>query len=393
MNANDDREKQLLRHLFHRGPATRTELAEALGLRRNTVGDLCAMLLKSNMLHEMDTDRRRNVRLALRPDFLHAIGVQHMPDEFHVAVMDAACAVRVQSAVDVRGLCGAARCEALGREIESLLRREGLTGERVAGIGFADLAIIDPARGRSVRSAHIPGWSDIPTCEILAQATGLPTWLIGFTDAVAVMELRAIAEPGWETALCVWLDRAIGLAVFADGRPLRGNHSVFGEMGHIVLDPMGSVCRCGNRGCLETIAATGAVIQRVERGIAQGAEFHTDGGEIAMGGVLANAKQGNRLAVRVLDEAAGAVGRALAIAVNLFGISRVLLFGELMKAEDVVIGPIQEAVRRGCVAPINVDVTYRISAPAPLRAAEGAAYMAFLNYFCSTSDADTRRTE
>ncbi|NOZ20331.1 MAG: ROK family protein [Planctomycetes bacterium] len=381
MKTATQKENAILGFLFHHGPATRAQLADALGLRRNTVGDLCAGLLMSNSIQEMDSNKQRNVRLALNPDIMWAVGVRHLPEGFRVILMDAACAIRFDADIPAAGATGVARCELLGREIVRILSGVQAPRDRILGIGLADMAIVDPKSGRSLRSAHISGWNNIHTCEIIERETGLKTWLPGFTDAAAVMEVRAIPAPGWKTILCLWLNQAIGLSVFLNGETARGNHPVSGEIGHVVVEPNGGICRCGNRGCLETVASTGAILQRVSHGITRGAEFMTTGEDITLDDVIANANAGNKLALRVLDDAGRAVGRALAIAVNMFGISNVLLMGRLTEAGDVFLAPIKEAVRRDCVAPINTDVSYRVVGKPSAGVAAGAAYLAFHWHF------------
>jgi len=378
------KEKQILGRLFRHGPATRAALADALGWRRNTVGDLCRELLEARALEVLDGEKARNVRLAVRPDLFYALGVRHTREGFRIALMNAAAQVVFEHDLPVTETDGVARCMVLAAALRRVLEQRSVPPGAVIGIGFGAHGIVDPARGVGVRSAHIPGWDNIPVREILHRETGLAVSLAGFTDAIAMLELRA-AEPAWGTALCLWLNRSIGMSVFLDGEQLRGNHPVFAEIGHVVLEPGGRICRCGNRGCLETVASVGAIVARVAQGVRQGAEFRCGGEDISIEDVIANAKHGNKLALRVLEEAGRAVGRALAIAVNLFGISNVLLMGELTACDDIVLGPIREAVRRDCVAPMNLDVSYRVTPRPQAGVAAGAAYLAFLRYFAEAS--------
>jgi predicted NBD/HSP70 family sugar kinase len=66
------------------------------------------------------------------------------------------------------------------------------------------------------------------------------------------------------------LDDGIGLSAMLDGRMLHGDGPIFGELGHVVVDRAGAICRCGNRGCLETIAGVDAIVARVDEHVNAG---------------------------------------------------------------------------------------------------------------------------
>ena len=70
------------------------------------------------------------------------------------------------------------------------------------------------------------------------------------------------------------LDEGIGVSVFHDGFFLRGSTDIFGELGHTVYDEEGEICKCGNRGCLETIAGVEAIVRKVQDNMDR-TYFHT----------------------------------------------------------------------------------------------------------------------
>ena len=386
MRTNGDHWDSILGYLFHHGPVTRIDLADALGIRPNTVGKVCADLLKTGAIQEVVPNRQRNVPLSIHPDFLYAVGAGYTEAGFRVVLMDASGATRAETMVPVNDVAGRRRCEVLGDGISVLLGKSKVPRSRVIGIGFADNGIIDDERGVAVRAVHIPGWSDIPVREILKERTGLHTHLLNYIASVAVLALRKIAEPGWDTALCVWVDSGIGLSVFLNGEPLRGNHPVFGEIGHIVVEPDGSMCWCGNRGCLETVSSTGAVLQRIAQGVARGVQIQNTNHEIStIDEVIADACHGEKLARRVLYEAGRAVGRVLAMVVNILGVSNVLLLGKLTEAGDIFLDPVKRAVGHNCIAPLNADVCFHTGGSLQERAAEGAGYFVFHDYFTCRS--------
>lgn len=376
-----DRRSQVLAYLFRDGPASRAAIADGLGIRRNTVGDVCSALMASGILEETDPDRTRNVPLQINPSLFLAVGVNHCPDRARVVVADLGLDVRAEKEVRFTDSEDSARSQLIGETVVDLLASEAVDRQRVTAIGFAGQGITDLDRGVAVRALAIPGWRDVPVCELLEQACGIRTWLFGYSDAMAALVLRDISDPEWDTALCALLDSALGLAIFKDGKPLRGNHAVFGEIGHIVMEPNGIPCVCGNRGCLETIGSVASIVRRVQQGIRQGADFPVDQNDVTMDAVIAGARAGNKLALHALNDAAIALGRGLGIAANLFGISKVLFLGKMLEAGDLFLEPIERVVRHDSIAPLSQDLTFRAGPLPSPDAAVGAAYLAFGRYF------------
>ena len=339
------------------------------------------MLLASEILEETAPDRTRNIPLRISPGLFLAVGVNHGPDQARVVVTDLGLDVRAEREIRFTGQEDSARCPLIGDAIIELLGSESIDRERVTAIGFAGQGITDLDRGVAVRALAIPGWRRVPVREMLEQTCGIRTWLFGYSDAVAALALREIADSEWNTALCAVLDSALGLAVFKNGDPIRGNHAVFGEIGHIVMEPNGIPCVCGNRGCLETIGSVASIVRRVEQGIRQGADFPVEQSDVTIDTVIAGARAGNKLALHALNEAAVALGRGLGIAANLLGISSVLFLGKMLEAGDLFLKPIERVVRHDSIAPLSQDLTFR-TGPLPCPdAAVGAAHLAFRRYF------------
>ena len=74
----------------------------------------------------------------------------------------------------------------------------------------------------------------------------------------------------------------IGAGLILNGRLYRGGAGLAGELGHVLVDPDGLVCRCGNRGCLETLAASGALVELLRR---------SHGEDFTVAGMLAAARE------------------------------------------------------------------------------------------------------
>ena len=119
---------------------------------------------------------------------------------------------------------------------------------RAAGISFGGPVSAD--RQLVLTSHHVPGWTNRPIVAELAKALRLPVVLENDANAQALGEWRYGAGRGYLDVLYVNVGTGIGGGLIVDGKLRRGAHGLAGEIGHIILDPTGPECACGNRGCV-----------------------------------------------------------------------------------------------------------------------------------------------
>jgi predicted NBD/HSP70 family sugar kinase len=94
-----------------------------------------------------------------------------------------------------------------------------------------------------------------------------------------------------------------------------------------------------------------------------------------------NAREGNKLARLVLTEATKAVGDTISTLVNILGITRIQLYGELAKAGELLLHQVMGSVSRHCIYPLNQNTEVRISELDGYASALGAAYLVMERYF------------
>jgi predicted NBD/HSP70 family sugar kinase len=150
------------------------------------------------------------------------------------------------------------------------------------------------------------------------------------------------AGRGVEDVIYIRLSAGIGAGLILSGQPYRGSGGIAGEVGHILSDPDGPICRCGNRGCLEAVASPVAVAGLLERSI---------GHPVSVNELLALVAEGHRGARRAVSDAGEAVGRAVASLVNTLNPERVIVGGDLAQAGPVLLDPIAAAIERHAVPP------------------------------------------
>jgi glucokinase len=213
------------------------------------------------------------------------------------------------------------------------LRAQAPAGE-IAGIGVGVPGMVDMAAGVVDDIPNLPGrWQGAPLGPLLARETGLPTRLINDARAFMLAEHRLGAAHGASTALGVTVGTGIGGAIVANGQLLFGLGGAAGEIGHIIVQPDGIACACGNRGCVEPLATGPAIAGEAVRRILQG--FTTSllrlaGGDlnaITPALVAEAADAGDPVAIEILSDAGRWLGLALAGAIATLAPEIVVLGG------------------------------------------------------------------
>lgn len=195
-------------------------------------------------------------------------------------------------------------------------------GGRAVSIGVAAPGVLDMENGITKFLPNLPGqWPDVEVGGPMSRATGLSTSLINDVRAFTVGELELGAAKGATTAICYAVGTGIGGGVVVHGRVNLGVGGAGGELGHMIVNPSGPRCGCGNRGCAEAYASGPSITAEANRRILQG--FTTiltelvghDLNRMSPAMVERAAAQGDEVAIEVLEWAGTHLGYAVAGAI------------------------------------------------------------------------------
>jgi glucokinase len=227
-------------------------------------------------------------------------------------------------------------------KVKSILRdlRVSARGKCLAdavGIGVAAPGLVDEAEG-VVRSAYNLGWNGVEIVAELEAEFGLPVTLRQDARAAALIEQLIGVAHEVPDFLFVALGTGIGSALVLGGEPRPGVHNRAGEIGHIVVDPSGEDCACGERGCLETIASARSIARRYN------ARRRADREGVDAEGVLARMRAGDKLAADVFAGAIDALAIVLTAVQKTVDVELVVLGGGLAMAGVDLLEPLERAI-------------------------------------------------
>lgn len=224
--------------------------------------------------------------------------------------------------------------------LETVLTRAAELAERCPAVEAAGVVvpgIVDEYEGVCVLAAGL-GWRDVPVQDWLAEHLGLPVAFGHDVRAGGLAEARAGAGRGCADFLFVPVGTGITATVVSGGlaRALTGRNGATGELGHLVVRPGGERCRCGARGCLETVASASAIARRYSRATGRHGSTARD--------VQGRAEAGDATAAAVWSEAIEALADALTTAITLHGPERVVIGGGLSEAGESCLAPLRAAL-------------------------------------------------
>jgi predicted NBD/HSP70 family sugar kinase len=209
--------------------------------------------------------------------------------------------------------------------------------------------------------------------EQLQVAHGVPVLVENDANLGALAEHWWGAGRGLSDFTYVKLGTGVGSGHMLGGKIYRGATGVAGEIGHMVIQPGGLPCSCGNRGCLETLVGTRALMRRVEELLADFPASQLNGPAITVDLIEEAAMDGDALAVGLVQEVAGHLATGLAGVINLLNPSAVILGGSLARLGPMLVAPIKEGARTQTL--VNSVAASRIVASelGPRATARGAA--------------------
>jgi predicted NBD/HSP70 family sugar kinase len=329
--------------LRRHGDASRVDLVRITGLSRTTVSKLVGELQSEGLVVERERPGssaaqavgRPPVALTLNPAAGAAVGLDFGHDLVRVAVSDLTGHVlaEMRRDFDVDHAAVAAIDLAVGL-VDELLAEVGLDLDHTVGIGVAVAAPVPTERSGGDQAEMLPGWAAFLPGGELERRMGRPVLLGNDANLGALAEVRHGAGRGARDVVYVTLSAGIGAGLIVDGMLLSGHRGLSGELGHIAVDPTGRICRCGNRGCLETVAAAPVLLEALR-------PLH--GPDVSLADAIGWAREGDEGCRRLFADAGRVVGRAIGTVCNITNPELVIVGGDMTGVGDILV----DAVRDG----------------------------------------------
>jgi len=270
----------------------------------------------------------------------YAIGLDLGGTKTLTALFDRKRRLLAEAKTKTRPLKGKAFFSSMLQEsIRQVMDEAGADASEIAAVGAGCAGLIDERKGVVLDSPNLPFLRGYPLAKQLRKMTGSPAAAVGNDVQTGLYgEFRLGAAKGYRNVIGVFLGTGVGGALIINGKPYRGSAGTAGEVGHLAMDPLGPICGCGKRGCLEAfagrhvIAAEAAALACRDQAPHLLAETGTDFSRIKSSALARAIAAGDREVEELIRGKARLVGVAIANLVNILGPELVVLGGGLVEA-------------------------------------------------------------
>ncbi|WP_052366834.1 ROK family transcriptional regulator [Paraoerskovia marina] len=333
------------------GGLTQIELAGATGLSTATVSTIVKELAAAGVVDTQTTSRsgRRALKVTLARRLGLVAGVQFGHRHLTVALGDLTREIvatqsmplppdhRVDTSLDRAALLVVDHLERLGSGLEELL-----------GVGLALPAPVDEATGMIAVRGLLRGWDDLHVGQVLSKRLARPVHVDNDANLGAIAEHDFGAAADVQDSIFVRASYGVGAGIMINGRLHRGFAGTAGEIGHVQVDAAGAICRCGNRGCLDTVVGSAALLEMLR----------ASHGPLTLRDVITRAEEGDPGCRRVIADAGEKVGSVVASLASTVNPQRVVVGGELAETGETFLAPLRDAVLRhvvpNAISPVEV---------------------------------------
>lgn len=304
---------------------------------------------------------------------LHLIGVDVGGTNLRVGVVNRnGLAWEHRTQADFSRLCrDKAPAEALEDILDTLsaaIRQAMIRYPNVLAVGIGFPGFIDPLTQRVAQSPNLPGLLDVDLVGPLSQLLGLP--VLVENDALAAGYGEFVLDDGGVRSLVyVGLGTGVGGCVVIDGKPYPGMHGVSMEIGHIIVEPDGRLCGCGNRGCLEQYAsASGVALNYAEL---------TGRKSVDSALVSHLASQGDVNAIAAYRRGAEVLAQGLATILKVLDVTHIVIGGGMSLSWNLMQEAFDARLQRDLIPVLRNHVSVSISRCGDQAGIVGAALLAF----------------
>ncbi|MGD0371485.1 MAG: ROK family transcriptional regulator [Candidatus Dormibacteria bacterium] len=335
--------RRILEAISRDGGVSQAEVARRTDLSRATVSNLVGELRRRGLvrIRDQQSGGRGGLEAIIGRSSNAVIGVDFGHRHVRVGIADLSGRLLADEERSLPLDLGVEESCAEAMEMAtSLLAKAGLLRSDLIQAGVGLPGPIDPASGRVGWHAILHRWAGLEAPSILRELFGLPVVVDNDGNLGALGELRFGAGRGYTELVYLNIATGVGAGLVIGGRVYRGAAGTAGEIGHISIDQYGQLCRCGNRGCLDTVVGVDSFLEML-RG--------TYGDELTIPRVLDLADRGDARCRRAFADAGHALGVVIADVCNLLSPQRVVVGGELTLAGDLLFGPVRETLAQRAV--------------------------------------------
>jgi len=337
----------VLRTIFSRESISRAEAARVTHLTRTTVSEVVNGLLAEGLVVEIGRGEsiggKSPTLISIVPDSRYLIGLNLAQDKFSGALVNLRGQIREIVEIPVHDDNGEQALKLVYKILDQLIRKKL---KPIVGIGVGTPGLVNTRAGLVINAVNLE-WQDLPLGMLLEKKYRLPIWVLNDSQAAAIGEYVYGSEHAPDESLIVVnVVHGIGAGILINGRLFQGDGGGAGEIGHVVVQENGELCRCGQHGCLETIASARAVVRQMKMS--------------SLEEVLSAYQTGNSKAKIVIEKAGYYLGISLSNLIGTLNIRKIVLIGDMTRFGVEWLNAVSAAMQTGAFSRLTEDTKLEI---------------------------------
>lgn len=331
------------------GAVSRLDIAEQVQLTPAAITILVNEMVKEGIITEVgqleEPDKRsgrKKVLIDINYDFKNVIGINIESDTINIGVSNIKGEIIVHKRMPVdKTIPPRELLERISSECMNILWKENILKENILGVGVGIVGPVDEETGVSKHAYGI--WNEeVPVKDMLQEALGLRVIVDNNVRTLALGELDYHTKDEQSNILFIKYGPGIGSAMIINNNIYYGSNNQSGEIGHTIVELEGDICRCGKRGCLETIAAEKVIMSKVGKRFSKENTpklyeiCKGDASKINSNTVYHSIKENDTEVINIINRGIKFMALAIANAVSLFDPDKVIMYGEAFKQDFVI---------------------------------------------------------
>lgn len=325
----------VLKTIFAHEEISRAQIARITRLTGTTVSEIVEDIISEDLIQEVgfgpSSGGKNPVLLSLVADSRWLIGLDLAHNQFRGAIVNLRGVFREEVTVPFEEIDGDMALQLVYSIVDQLMQK---VNHPLLGIGVGTPGLVNTAEGVIINAVNL-NWQNLPLTSLLEDRYHTPVSILNDSQAAAIGEKTyGKGYQPEDSIVLVNILHGIGAGIVINGSLFQGDGGSAGEIGHLVMvQEGGDLCRCGNYGCLETVASVQALVKKARACIKDVPESKLphDPEKIDLAAIDTAFAAGDPLAQELVFKTAKYIGLAISNMVGLLNIQKIVLVGDMTR--------------------------------------------------------------
>ena len=379
---NAERNRKIIINIIRNMELTsRQEISILSDLSISTTKRLIEQLLVDNIIiekkiHGETVQRGRKAKgLCLNGNYGYSIGINIGSYRIDLSILNLAGEVLEEHTTLIDGLNKNAIIKKVIRLVEGEKKKYRNAG-KLLGIGLGIVGLVDARNGIVYYCPNLPGWENVELAKQLQEYFNTELFVDDSVRMMALAEKRYGIARDFDNFLYIHIGKGVGSGIVLDNHFYRGKNGISGEFGHMTIKQDGPLCNCGNRGCMEALISTSAIIKSIRTSLDNNIYSSLSSipeNELNIAKISSASKDGDKLAAMVIHDTAENIGIGTTDLMTVFDPGVIIFNGEVMEQLTGILEDVTRIVRIRGIAAISQRTEFYIGKSYRQAGSRGAA--------------------